>query len=289
MADKKISQLTELPGNEIDYQNDFIPIVDASASETKKFNLAGALINTPSDVNLSYGGEITAGSLNINSNSFKVDTSTDGAHFIQASCLGTGQFFSGSTTSLATRFTLGCNSEGKIIEDQAVKTFRITGSGFLYLNTKPKVLIPAPGPGKFLLPFEIFVYQEYKVRAGFGGLPSNQPAYAIGTTANTEPYDIGFQQLWGLHLTPAQTTSDIIAYRAVPITPSKHVLENRPLVLRQGLNQQTAMGTDVNGAAVPGGAHNISIRYMVLDATQDFTDFPGLHTINYTGHDSSDT
>ena len=292
MADKKISQLTELAGNQIDYDNDVIAIVDDSAGETKKVNLTSVFSNVPSAASTSFG-DINAVSANIGTGRFIVNSTNNG--FVQMGSYGTGKFFQDQTASLATRFTLGINSEGKITEDQKVVTFKVSGSGFMNMNTKPKVLVEAPGPGKYILPFEIFVLQDYQFRAGFSNMPANQPVYAVGTLPNISAPNNGFQQLWGLHKTPATTYSqDVIAYRAVPIVPSKVVLENTALVLRQSADHQTAMGSfdSANPNAnlqYPGGQHFISIRYMILDADQDFKNFPSVQEIVFSGNTADDT
>lgn len=292
MADKKISQLTELAGSSIDFKTDFIPIVDTSAGETKKFNLSGALSNVPSTVTSDLGA-IVSDTINIAEGRLVVNNVNNG--FVQMGSYGTGKFFQSQDASLATRFTLGINSEGKITEDQKVATFRVSGSGFMNLNTKPKHLIPAPGAGKYILPFEIFVLQDYHTRAGFSNMPANQPVYAIGTVPDINNPSSNFQQLWGLHKTPATThTEDVIAYRATPITPSKVVHANAPLILRQGSSQQSAMGsfteTDPNAnPQYPGGQHFISIRYMILDADQDFKSFPNVQDIVFSGNTADDT
>ena len=140
MADKKISQLTELAGNQIDYDNDVIAIVDDSAGETKKVNLTSVFSNVPSAASTSFG-DINAVSANIGTGRFIVNSTNNG--FVQMGSYGTGKFFQDQTASLATRFTLGINSEGKITEDQKVVTFKVSGSGFMNMNTKPKVLVEA--------------------------------------------------------------------------------------------------------------------------------------------------
>lgn len=292
MADKKISQLTELAGNQIDYDNDVIAIVDNSAGEIKKTSLTSVFSNVPAAASTTFG-DINAVSANIGTGRFIVNSTNNG--FVQMGSYGTGKFFQDQTASLATRFTLGINSEGKITEDQKIATFKISGSGFMNMNSKPKVLVPAPGTGKYILPFEIFVYQQYQFRPGFSNMPNNQPVYAIGTIPNIANPSVGFQQLWGLHKTPATSyTHDVIAYRAVPIVPNKAVLENTALILRQGSDHQSLMGTFDSSnpnanTQYPGGQHFISIRYMILDKDQDFKNFPSVQEIVFSGNTADDT
>ncbi|MFZ9906054.1 MAG: hypothetical protein ACO3GE_11705, partial [Steroidobacteraceae bacterium] len=93
MADKKISALTSLAQGDVAASTDVLPIVDTSATETKKIT-ASALV----------GAGMTAGVTNVDINSGSIDGTTIGANsaaagtFTNLTASGTVSF-SGATVS----------------------------------------------------------------------------------------------------------------------------------------------------------------------------------------------
>ena len=83
MADKKISALTSLAQGDVAASTDVLPIVDTSATETKKIT-ASALV----------GAGMTAGVTNVDINSGSIDGTTIGA-----SSASTGAFTTLSASS----------------------------------------------------------------------------------------------------------------------------------------------------------------------------------------------
>jgi len=266
--------------------NELYLLASENESVSLYFNGEQKLVTTGTGI--SVDDKIVADELeaseSINVASGKLFVSNSGSanskYYTKMGDYGEGNFFAKGGGNNGAVYTLGVGSEGKIVEDQKIKTFEIKGEGFLNINANPLTLIPAES-GKAHIIHDIVFFIEH---TGHGAYNANATptggngVYYSGTTGNgwiqnNFLYEIGFyntsssfKQLVYMPRTHlAQSAADSI-FLNQGIKDHK-LYANRALVL-----QSPANNVITNSAYVPvdGNRHFIKVRYSTVSMDADF-------------------
>ena len=229
---------------------------------------------------ISARGIIKANRINVGGGKLYVDDETTN-NSVKIGAYGQGTFFGKDGSVNGAQYTLAVGSAGKIVEDLEVKTFKITGDGFLNLHTNPKTLIPSPGAGKAIICHHVSFYVDAgSVKGtGVGGFDQGgQNCYSVIQCAN-QTYttsSVVYPQGGLPRNVLVGMTGDFI-WTGEPEGDFR-VIPDRALLLQSTADNNITVG---NTAAKPDGAHYIKIRYQIVNISGDFQNIAGLTEVNH--------
>jgi hypothetical protein len=242
-----------------------------------KVATAGVKLDVEGDITSS--GIIKGDRININSGKLYVDDSTTN-HSVKIGAYGQGTFFGKDGSVNGAQYTLAVGSAGKIVEDLEVKTFKITGDGFLNLHTSPRTLIASPGAGKAIICHHVSFYVDAgSVKGtGSGGFDTGaQNCYQVVQSANqTYTTSSVVYSQGGLPRNVLVGMSGDFIWTGEPEGDFR-VIPDRALLLHSVAGNNI---TSANTAVKPNGDHYIKIRYQVVNISGDFQNIAGLTTIS---------
>ena len=210
---------------------------------------------------LDVNGTIKATDININAKGFFVGAGTQG-DYLQAKDYGTAQFtlLSGATNQPKTTPAFG--NTGKFIENTRIKTIKLQGTGFTGLGTAAQI-VAAAGAGKYCIPLQMTIFNDYGTRAGEWGSNGSQASIQIGTFQNSDNTG-NFAPFLTLPVTTAENTGDWVAHKTFRNIESKQ-FPNRDIVIKAVNSNYPS-----SEANAPDGAWYITLEYTILDETDSF-------------------
>ena len=206
---------------------------------------------------LDVNGTIKANSINVNSQKFYVDPDDD---YLKAGGYGTGDFTAMTGAENQPKTTPAFGSNGKVLEKTYIKTLKIQGTGFTGLGTAVQI-VAAAGAGKYNVPLEMTIFNDYGTRAGEWGSNGSQASIQIGTFQNSDNTG-NFAPFLTLPVTTAENTGDWLAHKTFRNIESKQ-FSNRDIIIK-GLNYPSSE------ANAPDGEWYIRVEYMVLGESGGF-------------------
>jgi hypothetical protein len=237
-------------------------VLDWSSHDQTSFPASDAKIgireSNPSSA-LDVNGTIKANSINVNSQKFYVDPNDD---YIKAGGYGTGDFSTLTGSENQPKTTPAFGSDGKVVEKTFIKTIKLQGTGFTGLGT-PVQIVAAPGAGKYNVPLEMTVFNDYGTRSGEWGSASAQASIQIGTFQNSDNTG-NFAPFLTLPLSTAENTGDWLAHKTFRNIESKQFAD-RDIVLK-ALNSNYPSSE----ANAPDGEWYIRVEYMILGESAGF-------------------
>ena len=234
-------------------------VLDFASKTGAKFGESDAKLGirkTPTAA-LDVGGTIKADSLNVNAKVFYVDGTDD---YIQAEKYGEGTFAAITGSENQPKTTPAFGNNGKVVEKTFIKTLKLQGTGFTGLGT-PVQIVPAAGTGKYNVPLEMTVFNDYGTRAGEWGSQGSQASIQIGTFQNSDNTG-NFAPFLTLPVSTAENTGDWLSHKTFRNIESKQ-FANRDIVLK-GLNYPSSEANS------PDGEWYIRVEYMVIGESAGF-------------------
>lgn len=272
------------PGSETDA--DCISIgrnVYNSESGTIKIGYENEMLNIGTggiDVtgSITSSGIIKSSRLNVGTGKLYVDDNSTN-YSVKLGAYGQGTFFGKDGAANGAQYTLAVGTGGKICEDVKVETFKISGDGFLNLNTSPKTLISSPGAGKAIIVHQVTFYVDHNSNKGTsaGGFDTDQlSCYTVGMHQDSTYVESeSFYACAGLPRTVLHSEAGDFLWAGEP-DEDYRIFADRPLLLRAPAANNI---TTANTAQKPGGAHYIKIRYQILNLASDFRTIGNLTSI----------
>jgi hypothetical protein len=207
---------------------------------------------------LDVDGTIKSTGLNVDTKAFYVD-GTD--NYIQAEKYGEGTFAAISGSENQPKTTPAFGNNGKVVEKTFIKTIKLQGTGFTGLGT-PVVIVTKEGVGKYIVPLEMTIYNDYGSRGGTWGSGSGaQASIQIGTFS--EPDNSGnFAPFLTLPVSTANSTGDWLAHKTFRNIEGKQ-FGNRDLCLK-GLHFPSSEANS------PDGVWYIRLEYMIIGESAGF-------------------
>ena len=208
---------------------------------------------------LDVDGTIKANSLNVDAKAFYVD-GTDG--YIQSEQYGEGTFAAITGAENQPKTTPAFGNNGKVVEKTFIKTIKLQGTGFTGLGT-PVQIVAAPGAGKYNVPLEMTVFNDYGTRSGEWGSAGSQASIQIGTFQNSDNTG-NFAAFLTLPVSTAENTGDWLSHKTFKNIESKQ-FGNRDICIK-ALNSNYPSSE----ANAPDGEWYIRVEYMVLGESGGF-------------------
>ena len=237
-------------------------VLDWSSHDQTSFPASDAKVgirqSSPSSA-LDVNGTIKANSINVNSQKFYVDPDDD---YIKAGGYGTGDFSTLTGSENQPKTTPAFGSGGKIVEKTFVKTLKLQGTGFTGLGTAVQI-VAAAGAGKYNVPLEMTIFNDYGTRAGEWGSSGSQASIQIGTFQNSDNTG-NFAPFLTLPVSTAENTGDWLAHKTFRNIESKQ-FSDRDICLK-ALNSNYPSSE----ANAPDGEWYIRVEYMVLGESGGF-------------------
>lgn len=208
---------------------------------------------------LDVNGTIKANSINVNSQKFYVDPNDD---YLKAGGYGTGDFTAMTGAENQPKTTPAFGSGGKVLEKTFIKTIKLQGTGFTGLGT-PVQIVASAGAGKYNVPLEMTIFNDYGSRAGEWGSTGSQASIQIGTFQNDDNTG-NFAPFLTLPVSTAENTGDWLAHKTFRNIESKQ-FSDRDIVLKAKDSNYPS-----SEANAPDGAWYIRLEYMVIGESAGF-------------------
>ena len=248
--------LVDENGNEAFNFNDKTELIFGGDGDTT--TKVGIRKNTPTAA-LDVNGTIKASSINVNSQKFYVDPNDD---YVKAGGYGTGDFTAMTGAENQPKTTPAFGNGGKVIEKTFIKTLKLQGTGFTGLGTAVQI-VAAAGAGKYNVPLEMTIFNDYGTRSGEWGSNGSQASIQIGTFQNSDNTG-NFAPFLTLPVSTAENTGDWLAHKTFRNIESKQ-FSNRDICIK-ALNSNYPSSE----ANAPDGEWYIRVEYMVLGESGGF-------------------
>ena len=231
---------------------------------------------------LDVDGIVKSDRINVNTGGLYVDSGADPLVKMK----GYGRYVHhGFGLNDGAQSTLAVGALGKVVEDEKIATFKISGQGFYNLYNSPKTLVASPGAGRAIVLSRALFYIHYNPKANgsahtdvekgvrYNAWDTNSPIYTIGQYVIQDTSAAGFTRAQSNFLSsssgvPKGTVSGFDSFLWVGEPDEDFsVLPNRDLILRASSANNIADTWRVPVATVE---HFIQIRYRIVNLAPDF-------------------